>query len=566
MDDELGPLKLAFAGRYRIERELGRGAMGTVYLAEEPRHSRRVALKVLRPERVGSASQERFLREIKTTAGLSHPHILRLFDSGEMGGYLYYAMPFIEGESLRHRLTRERQLAVDEALEIATEIADALGFAHSHAVVHRDVKPENILFEAGHAILADFGIAKAIHDSTNDPLTATGFVVGTPQYMSPEQGEGIKELDGRSDMYSLACVLYEMLVGDPPFTGSVPLAIVRRKMVQPATPLRVIRESVPTNVEAAVGRALAKVPADRFRTMQRFVDALTDPNYGQAGEHTLANPVESAGRPRWMSTVPITLKPLDGELDTFGLTHPGKVQRLNQDHFLIGTVRRELYLHLTSLIDGSRLPHGGQRRAMMGLIADGFGRGSWGEEASRLAVEVVAQYLVHNVGSYNVAEEAAERSLVDALADLANQCHANVEQKARENPSGHGMEAGLLLWVGVWPRAYLLHFGDSRCYVLRRGQLFRSPQDVGPDRPAVSSVPVGGRTSAVIARMIQINGDVGLLCSKGLTAHISDERIRDRLATMTSAKQVCEDLLQDALDDGGTDNITVIVGRVRPPA
>ena len=213
MSDVLDRLTTALADRSAIERELGAGGMATVYLAEDLKHHRPVAVKVLRPELAAVLGAERFLREIEITARLTHPHILTLLDSGEVEGFLYYVMPYIEGESLRDRMNREKQLPLDDALQFAREVADALSYAHSHDVIHRDIKPENILLEAGHAVIADFGIARAVTAAGGEALTDTGIAIGTPQYMSPEQAAGSKELDGRSDVYSLGCVLYEMLGG-----------------------------------------------------------------------------------------------------------------------------------------------------------------------------------------------------------------------------------------------------------------------------------------------------------------------------------------------------------------
>ncbi len=275
-------LQQALAGRYRIERELGQGGMGLVFLAEDLKHGRKVALKVLRPEIGQSLGSERFLREIRITAQLNHPHILTLIDSGEAGGFMYYVLPFVEGESLRDRLKREQQLPLEDALRIAREAADALSYAHSHGVVHRDIKPENILFEAGHAVVADFGIAKAVSEAGGDRLTESGLAVGTPAYMSPEQASGAVQLDARSDIYSLACVLYEMLAGAPPYAGPSAQAIIARKALEPVPGIRVVRDSVPIAVERAVMRALEKVPADRFATAQQFVEALSGTGSGPA--------------------------------------------------------------------------------------------------------------------------------------------------------------------------------------------------------------------------------------------------------------------------------------------
>jgi serine/threonine-protein kinase len=263
-------LQTALAGRYRIERELGRGGMATVYLAEDLKHGRRVALKVLRPELSPALGAERFHREIETASRLQHPHILTLHDSGEAAGLLYYAMPYVEGESLRARLTREVQLDATAAVGIAADVADALACAHAAGVLHRDIKPENILLTGSHAVVADFGIARALDAVGADRLTETGLALGTPHYMSPEQAAGARVLDARSDLYALGCVLYEMLAGEPPFTGPTSQAIMARHALDPVPPLRTVRATVSPALEAAVGKALAKVPADRFATAAEF--------------------------------------------------------------------------------------------------------------------------------------------------------------------------------------------------------------------------------------------------------------------------------------------------------
>jgi serine/threonine protein kinase/tetratricopeptide (TPR) repeat protein len=272
--DEQARLQAAFTGRYAIERELGRGGMATVYLARDLKHERQVAIKAFKPELAATLGHERFLRETKFTAQLSHPNIVPLLDSGDADGVLFYVMPYVDGESLRERLQRERQLSVEAAVQIVREIADALGYAHSQGVIHRDIKPENILLASGHALLADFGIARAMVAPETEKLTQAGFAVGTPAYMSPEQATGDRDLDGRTDIYSLACVLYEMLTGDPPFSGRSPQAVIARAVADPPQPVRTVRPSVPTAVEQAVLKALAKAAADRFETAAQFVGAL----------------------------------------------------------------------------------------------------------------------------------------------------------------------------------------------------------------------------------------------------------------------------------------------------
>ena len=274
MADDVSRLRAALAGRYTLERELGRGGMATVWLAQDLKHERPVALKVLRPELAAALGPERFLREIHLTARLTHPHILPLHDSGVADGFLFYVMPYVEGESLRDRLDREKQLPLDDALQIAREVADALSYAHGHDVVHRDVKPENILLEAGHAVVADFGIARAVSAAGGEKLTETGIAVGTPAYMSPEQGAGSRELDGRSDLYSLGCVLYEMLAGRPPFVGPTVESVVHQHLAAEPPSITSLRPAVPTSVVAALSRALAKTPADRFNPVALFGEAL----------------------------------------------------------------------------------------------------------------------------------------------------------------------------------------------------------------------------------------------------------------------------------------------------
>src|SRR4051794_28924188 len=253
--------------------------MATVYLAHDLKHDRKVAIKVLRPALVHALGPERFLREIATTANLHHPHVLPLYDSGRTaepsGALLYYVMPFVEGESLRERLNHEKQLPLDDALRIAGQVADALSYAHGHGVIHRDIKPENILLESGHALVADFGIARAVSTAGADRLTGTGLALGTPAYMSPEQAAGDRDVDGRSDLYSLGCVLYEMLGGQPPFTGPTAESVTRQHLITEPAPVTNLRPTVPPAVAGALARTLAKNPADRFNPAAQFVQALT---------------------------------------------------------------------------------------------------------------------------------------------------------------------------------------------------------------------------------------------------------------------------------------------------
>ena len=272
-------LSTALADRYKIERHLGEGGMATVYLAEDLKHKRKVAVKVLRPELAAVLGAERFVQEITTTANLQHPHILPLHDSGDADGFLYYVMPFIEGETLRDKLNRETQLGIEEAVKITTEVADALDYAHRNNVIHRDIKPENILLHDGRPMVADFGIALALSAAAGGRMTETGMSLGTPHYMSPEQATAEKDLTSRSDIYSLGCVLYEMLTGDPPHTGSSAQQIIMKIVTEEVPPVTKVRKAVPPNVAAAVVQALEKLPADRFDSAAKFGEALVTPTF-----------------------------------------------------------------------------------------------------------------------------------------------------------------------------------------------------------------------------------------------------------------------------------------------
>jgi serine/threonine-protein kinase len=302
MPDQLERLTKALADRYAIERELGAGGMATVYLAHDLKHDRKVALKVLRPELSAILGGERFLNEIKVTANLQHPNILPLYDSGEADSFLFYVMPFVDGDTLRDKLDRDKQLGVEEAVKIAESVASALQYAHERGVVHRDIKPENILLQAGQALVADFGIALAVSHAGGSRLTETGLSLGTPHYMSPEQATGDRDIDARSDLYSLGAMVYEMLVGDPPHTGSNLQAIIAKILSDEPSPVSRSRKTVPLNVEAAVTRALAKVPADRFASAAEFAQAIANPNYTAPTARMSAptNP-ERSGSPGWLT-------------------------------------------------------------------------------------------------------------------------------------------------------------------------------------------------------------------------------------------------------------------------
>ena len=305
----LSTLQAALGAQYAPERELGRGGMAAVFLARDIRHRRAVAVKVLHPELSAVLGPERFLREIELTASLQHPHILPLFDSGAASGLLYYVMPYVEGETLRARLTRERQLPVDDAVRLAREVASALSYAHGRGVIHRDVKPENVLLQDGHALVADFGIALAVQQAGGARMTQTGLSLGTPQYMPPEQATGEKAMDARADVYALGAVLYEMLAGEPPFTGPSAQAIVAKMLTEEAAPLTLRRRSVPAHVDAAVRTALEKLPADRFESAAAFASALATPSPAEPAA-SVSNPRTTRGpsaQPRLSSRRTMTL-------------------------------------------------------------------------------------------------------------------------------------------------------------------------------------------------------------------------------------------------------------------
>ncbi len=304
MTDQLDRLKTALADRYTIEYELGSGGMATVYLAEDLKHHRKVAVKVLRPELAAVLGAERFVQEITTTANLQHPHILPLFDSGEADSFLYYVMPFIDGDTLRDKLNRETQLGIEEAVKITTDVADALDYAHRNNVIHRDIKPENILLHDGRPMVADFGIALAVSAAAGGRMTETGLSLGTPHYMSPEQATAEKDLTNRSDIYSLGCVLYEMLTGSPPHVGSTAQQIIMKIVTEDAQPVTELRKSVPPHVAAATAKSLEKLPADRFHSAAEFAEALARPGLvpvsTTAADVTAGQAVEVGSRLRLM--------------------------------------------------------------------------------------------------------------------------------------------------------------------------------------------------------------------------------------------------------------------------
>jgi serine/threonine-protein kinase len=327
MTDAMTRLNAALSGRYRIERQLGEGGMATVYLAQDLKHDRRVALKVLKPELAAVLGAERFLAEIKTTANLQHPHILPLHDSGQADGLLFYVMPYVEGETLRDRLDREHQLPVEEAVRIATHVAQALDYAHRHGVIHRDIKPANILLHDGQPVVSDFGIALAVTSGGAGRLTETGLSLGTPHYMSPEQATGDQNVGPATDVYALGCVLYEMLAGEPPYTGSTPQAILGKIIQAEPVSATKARRTVPVNVDAAIRRALEKVPADRFAGAADFARALADAGF----RHGVAAGLPAAagtGAPTWLAIGLAGTTTLLGFVAVWALLRPAELAPL----------------------------------------------------------------------------------------------------------------------------------------------------------------------------------------------------------------------------------------------
>ncbi len=304
---EVAKVRRVLAERYRIDRVIGEGGMATVYLAEDLKHKRQVAVKVMRPELAATLGADRFLREVEIAAQLNHPHILPMYDSGEADGVLYYVMPYVDGESLAARISREGELPVPVAMRLAREIAEALAYAHKRGIIHRDIKPANILLHEGHALVADFGIARAL-DAEGAAITKTGLAIGTPQYMSPEQSTGEKNVDARTDIYALGAVLYEMLTGEPPFTGRTPQAVVTRSLTERPRPLGSVRDGVPAGLESAVNKALARSAADRFTTAGDLADSLSTVETGaHVAPASATPPTRSARRGAWLALGAVAL-------------------------------------------------------------------------------------------------------------------------------------------------------------------------------------------------------------------------------------------------------------------
>jgi len=416
MDSLKERLATGLGGRYALDRELGQGGMAVVFLARDLRHGRNVALKVLRPEVSAAIGAERFLREIRLAAGLTHPHILPVYDSGEAGGLLFYVMPTMEGRSLRERLDKEHQLPLEEALRIAREVAAALDYAHRHQVVHRDIKPENILLHEGAAMVADFGIGKALGAEGSN--TQTGLAVGTPAYMSPEQAGGDRDVDGRSDLYSLGCVLYEMLAGEPPFTGPTPQAVIAKRFVSPIPKVRAVRD-IPEAVDHAVTRALARTPVDRFPSAAEFAETLrTVPRDGAPGPRTALEGRAEGPAPQAIAVLPLANMSADPENEYFsdGMTDE-----------IINVLAKVPGMQVASRT--SSFAFKGKKDVDIREIGDKLGvatvlEGSVRKVGSRIRITV---QLVNVESGYHLWSETYDRQLEDVFAIQDEISHAIVD-------------------------------------------------------------------------------------------------------------------------------------------
>jgi serine/threonine protein kinase/Tfp pilus assembly protein PilF len=419
---------------YTIDRELGRGGMATVYLAQDVKHERLVALKVLHPELAASLGPDRFLREIKTAARLNHPHILPLHDSGEVEGFLYYVMPYVEGESLRERLNREEFLPAEEVVGLTKGIAAALDYAHRQGIVHRDIKPENLMLYEGEAMVMDFGIAKAVSAAGSETLTQTGMMVGTPAYVSPEQAAGETNLDGRSDQYSLACVVYEMLSGQRPFTGNTPQSILAKRFTEPVKPIRAVRSNIPESIERALSRAMATEPEGRFRTAGLFSQALASTSLTTPTDtQTMPQPVVSTAKS--IAVLPFTNMSADAENEYFtdGLAEEiinalSKIQSLrvasrtasfafkgkNED---IAEIGRKL--KVSTFLEGSVRKMGSRLRITAQLVNVADGYHLWSERYDREMEDIFA------------IQDEISQAIVKALRVILSEGEKKQIEKAR---------------------------------------------------------------------------------------------------------------------------------------
>jgi serine/threonine protein kinase/Flp pilus assembly protein TadD len=467
-------LREALSQSYTIDRELGRGGMATVYLAQDTRHERLVALKVLHPELAASLGPDRFLREIKVAARLNHPHILALHESGQVDGFLYYVMPYVEGESLRERLDREQLLPVDEAIRHARAIASALDYAHRQQIVHRDIKPENVMLHEGEAMVMDFGIAKAVSSVGSETLTQTGMMVGTPAYVSPEQAAGEANLDGRSDQYSLACMLYEMLSGERPFTGPTAQAIMAKRFTEPAKPIRTVRSSVPESVERAITKAMATDLTARFRTTAMFGQALASTSLNTPSE-TETMPQPAVASAKSIAVLPFTNMSADPENEYFtdGIAEEiinalSKIQSLRvasrTASFALKGKNEEIAeigrkLKVSTFLEGSVRKMGNRLRITAQLVNVADGYHLWSERYDREMEDVFA------------IQDDISQSIVKALRVILSEDEKKAIEKARTD----NVKAYEFYLRG---RQF---FEDRRKSLEFARQMFKRAVDVDPD-------------------------------------------------------------------------------------
>jgi eukaryotic-like serine/threonine-protein kinase len=437
-------LKTALADRYAIERELGEGGMATVFLAHDVRHNRRVAVKVIREDLAVGIAAERFLREIRLSAGLHHPNILPLYDSGDALGALYYVMPVAEGESLRSRLDREGTIPLDDALGFAREVADALDYAHRHGVIHRDIKPENILVHEGHALIADFGIGKALHwATTSQAVTQVGVTIGTPAYMSPEQASGEPAIDGRTDLYSLGCVLYEMLAGKPPFTGLTAAAVIAKRFVEPPPDLRTSATGIPTEVAEVTKRLMATDPDQRFATGAETLNALGRSQMAHAAKvGASTGPRTDAGLP-WVVVLPFAHGDADAELAEFSeglvdeittglakFAHLRVIARDSAKRGLATGSHDRATLGARYLLQGRSRRSGNSVRVAVQLVDAASGTTMWAESFDRV---------LSDGGMFAIQDELTDRivaTIADPFGVLTRALAAEIRDRPIEELTG----------------------------------------------------------------------------------------------------------------------------------
>jgi serine/threonine protein kinase/tetratricopeptide (TPR) repeat protein len=511
MTDSFARFNTALAGRYRIERELGQGGMATVFLAKDLKHGRNVALKVLREDVAHSVGADRFLREIQLAARLNHPNIIALFDSGDIDGVLYYVMPVVDGNSLREMLNATSQLPVADAVRIVTEVASALQHAHRNGVVHRDIKPENILLHDGHALVADFGIGKALSDVEGAGFTQVGMNVGTPAYMSPEQAVG-EAVDGRSDLYSLGCVLYEMLVGEPPFTGPNVQAVIAKRFVQTPADVCALREGVPRPVGVAVQRSLARAPVDRYETAGGLISALGDVHSGAfaqaapAPERSIAvlafedlsgNPENEYFGDGIAEDIINALTRIEG-LHVAARTSAFSFKKKNAPLAEIGAK-----LHVSTVLQGSVRKSGNRLRITTQLVSVSDGYHLWSERYDRdltdvfvvqdeIAAAIAAKLQVTLVKS----DAAAERLTTTEVAAY----ELSVRGRALARQRGNGIAQG----VECFERALELDPSSARAHV-GLAEALRVLAQYGFVR-AADAIP---RAKAALARALEIEPELG---------------------------------------------------------